>query len=195
MFTLCQAFFKVPYINQLIYSLQQPFEGSTIIYLTDEEIKAHRDLVDSPRSHSWNAAEPEPKPSQFGSRGPALKLHTTDSQLFLFFFYRNIYFIWYLWKTLFNVHNYINDQDHKILLCPKEITTGIHFRIDPLENLRQIPFFNSVLDRASFQMLLFMNSLIYSRKPLFSRRSVRSPSYLLSVNIADLNKGLLPFSV
>lgn len=137
-------------MNQLIYSLQQPFEGSTIIYLTDEEIKAHRDLVDSPRSHSWNVAEPEPKPSQFGSRGSALKLHTTDSQLFLFFFYRNIYFIWYLWKTLFNVHNYINDQDHKILLCPKEITTGIHFRIlkainqkYPQPPMHQIPLKNS----------------------------------------------------
>lgn len=51
-FILHQAVFRVLYISKLIYSLSQPFGGSTSLYFTDGDIKAQRDLVMSPRSHS-----------------------------------------------------------------------------------------------------------------------------------------------
>lgn len=52
MFILYQAVFKVLYISKLIYSLAQPFGGRTILDFRVAKMKAQRDLVTSPRSHS-----------------------------------------------------------------------------------------------------------------------------------------------
>lgn len=63
----------------------------------------------------------------------------------------------------------------------------LHFRKpehSPLENLRQIPFSDSVLSHASYSGS-YSVFLICSRK-LFSQPSMLSPSYLLTFKIADL---------
>lgn len=78
-------------------------------------------------------------------------------------------FIWELGKALFNVNNYINDQDHKILLCPKEIPQEHSLNPESSKNqkylqpsMHQIPFKNSdwysVTSRMNFENIKYIIS-------------------------------------